>query len=562
MTAAPASTIEGSTLIGRHPVLSNLPLIAVLSGIAAAVFGTLTGAVLGGLLDIGFGPAVAIPLWFIAIAGACLTYLGIAYGRVGVDTRRGTVDIGGETLPLQSVTSGTLLTRTPAATVPVLSLRLTTETGRTARVVVNGGWLRSIRTADFIPLTALIAGSGIPDETGEDPIASGKERMSRALAGKSTDLAITRRGFIVDCIAAAEQSGDPELLAAVVAAAGPIGRSITDEAARTGRERERAQAGAPSGAAATPPTPQEYPGVEPILPPAPQFGTVGGAVDERPSEVPEGDDDRFRRPDDPARVGAPPAGTADGVHLDKLDARGGASPGQVDVAPPTERELPSWVQPQDRARMLAWLDDDDDVVHLQPLPETVGARTLRRACDWILAGVLVLGFIAIILAAVAEQAMDGLPSDLNDLVAIAVVGAALLAFAVWLVGGIARASEIGIAQRVSLEWLDRRDPDQRRRGLPPVLLQHFLGPVPASRMFTAGAYAFSVVGGIGLLAGILLTVDPEDLGPATGPIILLVGVALTVAGIALFIVRAHRTKRQRELAVELGGERLAFLGNL
>ena len=173
-----------------------------------------------------------------------------------------------------------------------------------------------------------------------------------------------------------------------------------------------------------------------------------------------------------------------------------------------------------------------------------------------------IGLLAIFGAAIAEGVIDRLlPSDANALVAVAVVGCALLAFVAWIVGGIARAREIHIAQRFSLDWLDRRGPQQRRRGLPPVLLQHFLGPIPASRLFAAGAYFGTCLGGVGVLAGALLSVDPEELG-ATGPIMLGVSLVLTAIGTVLFIVRWRRVKRQRALAVELGGERLAYLGNL
>lgn len=593
VTAATPPPTDGFTLIGRHPVLANAPLIAIISGIAAAVFGSITGAILGGMLDIDFGPAITIPLWFIAIAGTCLLYLGVTYRRVGVDAARGIASIDGETVSLRSITNGTLLTRSPAATVPVLSLRLTTDSGTSARIIINGGWLRHLPPHDFIPLTALIAGSSIPDDTGEDPLAVGKERMSRALAGKSTDLAITRRGFLIDCISGAEQSGDPELLASVIAASGPIGRSILDEAARIEREQQGAR----------PAASEVQPGgtldIEPIVPPAPQFGTVGDGVEPEAFDAAGRDDDRFRRPDDPARVAA--MGAVDRGHLDKLGERGDAlgerdqalgerdhgfgergealgerdgAPGERDShldklgersasAPEERHELPAWVQPKDRARMLAWLDDDEDVVHLQPIPETAGARTLRRVCDWILVGFIAVGFLVIIIAAVAEKVIDSLlPSDANSLIAVGVVGAALLAFVTWLIGGFARASEIRIAQRFSLDWLEQRGPEQLRRGLPPVLLQHFLGPVPGARLLTAGAYSFSVLGGIGLIGGALLTVDPDDLEPAIGPVMLAIGIALTLGGIALFLVRARSAKRQRELAVELGGERLAFLGSL
>ncbi|HXH34406.1 MAG TPA: hypothetical protein VNJ54_08345 [Plantibacter sp.] len=581
MTTAPSQPIDGFPLIGRHPVLANAPLIAVLSGIAAAMFGTLTGALLGGILDIDFGPAITIPIWFLAIAGACLIYLGVAYRRIGVDTTRGTARIDGEIVPLRAIAGGVLLTHTPAATVPTLSLRLTTDTGTNVRIIVNGGWLRPMRPHDFIPLAALIAGSSIPDETGDDPITVGRERISRALAGKSTDREITRRAFLIDCIAATEQSGDPELLSAVIAAAGPIGQSIVDEAARIGQ----AQAQGRQEPAAQPATTETAASggaiVEPILPPAPQFGAVVDAAHGVGGQDASGrDDDRFRRPDDPARAAAD--GMVERGHLDKLGDRNGevgersghvgernaeigergGELGGRDAAH-TEPELPSWVQPQDRPRMLAWLADDEDVVHLQPIPETSGARSLRRACDWILAGLIGLGFLAIIVAAVAEKVIDSLlPSDANGLVALAVVGAALLACITWIVGGVARAAEIRIAQQVSLDWLDARGPEQRRRGLPPVLLQHFLGPIPGGRLLTVGAYSCSVAGGIGLIGGIVLTVDPEDLGAATGLVVLGIGVVLTAAGVALFLLRWRTTRRQRELAVELGGERLAFLGNL
>ena len=62
-------------------------------------------------------------------------------------------------------------------------------------------------------------------------------------------------------------------------------------------------------------------------------------------------------------------------------------------------------------------------------------------------------------------------------------------------------------------------------------------------------------------AGALLSVDPDELG-ATGPIMLGISLVLTAIGTVLFIVRWRRVKRQRALAVELGGERLAYLGNL
>ncbi|MGK9147761.1 hypothetical protein KXS11_09070 [Plantibacter flavus] len=584
MTAAPAPTTDGFTLIGRHPVRANLLLIGILSGIAAAVLGGIGGGILGAALDIEGAPAVAIAVCFLAIAGACLTHLGVAYRRVGIDAVRGTALIDGQTIPLRSITTGALLTRTPAATTPVLSLRLTTDTGTQARIIVNGGWLRHLPTADLAPLAALIAGSGIPDDTGEDPLDTGRERISRTLAGKGTDVTISRRGFIIDCISAAEATGDATLLDAVITAAGPIGRQIRDESERIGRDTTGGQDDARTPLT----TPEAEP--TPLVPPPPRYGAVDGgatgAIDTAAS-----DDDRFRRPDDPARVAA--AGTVDRGHIDKPGDRSGEvgdrigelddrdtgvgeqgpefrgpnAAGGAQGTPPSDRgaevELPSWVQPKDQARMRAWLADDELVVHMQPIAETTGARTLRRVCDWILIGLVGVGFLAIIVAAVAERVIDSLlPSDANGLVGAAVIGAALLAFVTWILGGIARSSEIRTAQRVSLDWLDERGSEQRRRGLPPVLLQHFLGPIPGARLLAAGAYGLSVLGGIGIIAGALLTVDPEDLGAATGPIMLGVSIALAAAGTALFLLRWHRVKRQRAFAIELGGERLAFLGNL
>jgi hypothetical protein len=567
-------------MIGRPPVRANLVLIVILSGILATIVGWGLGSIIDSVFDVALAPIITIPFCFLLTAGICLSYLRTAFRPVGVDTVRGTALLGGQTVPLRSIVSGELLTRNPAATTPALSLRLAADTGARARIIMNGGWLRSLPTSDLVPLVALIAGSGIPDDTGQDPLDVGRERISRSLAGKGSDVMIGRRGFIADCITAAESTGDVKLLEAVVQAAGPLGRSIRDEAmhAAQGAVEEvvrRHRDVAPAAADAPNPTP--------LVPPAPQYGSVVAEEDETTEVDDDTDDDRFRRPDDPARLAAEQI--VDRVHLDKLGDRNGAlghrdaergdrdaERGDRDAErgdrgaergdPDDGRELPSWIPPQDRARVRSWLADDEEVVHLQPIPETVGARTVRKVCDWILIGLAGIGLLAIFGAAIAEGVIDRLlPSDANALVAVAVVGSALLAFVAWIVGGIARAREIRIAQRFSLEWLDRRGPEQRRRGLPPVLLQHFLGPIPASRLFAAGAYFGTCVGGVGVLAGALLSVDPEELG-ATGPIMLGVSLVLTAVGTVLFIVRWRRIKRQRALAIELGGERLAYLGNL
>ncbi|MDD9153527.1 hypothetical protein PUY80_13200 [Plantibacter flavus] len=559
MSAAPGPTNDGFTMIGRHPVRANLVLILILSGILATVLGWITGSVIDGIFDVAPTALIVIPAFFLLTAGICLSYLRTAFRPVGVDTVRGTALLGGETIPLRSIVSGELLTRNPAATTPALSLRLTTDTGARARIIVNGGWLRSLPTSDLVPLVALIAGSGIPDDTGQDPLDVGRERISRSLAGKGSDVMIGRRGFIADCIAVAESTGDVKLLEAVVQAAGPLGRSIRDEAMRAAQGAVEDVVRAHQDVA---PAAPEAPNPTPLVPPAPQYGSVVAEEDETTAVDDDTDDDRFRRPDDPARLAAEQI--VDRVHLDKLGDRNGAL-GNRDaerVGPDDGRELPSWIPPQDRARVRSWLADDDEVVHLQPIPETVGPRTLRKVCDWILIGLAGVGLLAIFGAAIAEGLIDRLlPSDANALVAVAVVGSALLAFVAWIVGGIARAREIHLAQRFSLEWLERRGPEQRRRGLPPVLLQHFLGPLPASRLFAAGAYFGTCVGGVGIIAGALLSVDPEELG-ATGPIMLGVSLVLTAVGTVLFIVRWRRVKRQRALAIELGGERLAYLGNL
>lgn len=574
MSAAPGPTNDGFTMIGRPPVRANLVLIVILSGILGGVLGWITGSVIDGIFDIARTALIVIPVFFVITAGICLSYLRTAFRPVGVDVGRGTALLRGETIPLRSIVSGELLTRNPAATTPALSLRLTTDTGARARIIVNGGWLRSLPTSDLVPLVALIAGSGIADDTGQDPLDVGRERISRSLAGKGSDVMIGRRGFIADCIAAAESTGDVKLLEAVVQAAGPLGRSIRDEAMRAAQgaveDVVRAhQDIAPAAPEASNPTP--------LVPPAPQYGSVVADEDEATAvDDDDTDDDRFRRPDDPARLAAEQIG--DRVHLDKLGDRNGAlgnrdaergdrnaERGNRDaerVGPDDGRELPSWIPPQDRARVRSWLADDDEVVHLQPIPETVGARTLRKVCDRILIGLAGIGLLAIFGAAIAEGVIDSLlPSDANALVAVAVVGSALLAFVAWIVGGIARAREIHLAQRFSLDWLERRGPEQRRRGLPPVLLQHFLGPIPASRLFAAGAYFGTCVGGVGVLAGAVLSVDPEELG-ATGPVMLGVSLVLTAVGTVLFVVRWRRVKRQRAMAIELGGERLAYLGNL
>ncbi|ROR83096.1 hypothetical protein SAMN06295974_3498 [Plantibacter flavus] len=546
-------------MIGRPPARANLVLIVILSGILAAIVGWGLGSIIDSVFDVALIPIITIPLCFIITAGICLSYLRAAFRPVGVDTVRGTALLRGETIPLRSIVSGELLTRNPAATTPALSLRLTTDTGARARIIVNGGWLRSLPTSDLVPLVALIAGSGIPDDTGQDPLDVGRERISRSLAGKGSDVMIGRRGFIADCIAVAESTGDVKLLEAVVQAAGPLGRSIRDEAMRAAQGAVEDVVRAHQDIA---PAAPDAPNPTPLVPPAPQYGSVVADEDEATAVDDDTDDDRFRRPDDPARLAAEQI--VDRVHLDKLGDRNGAL-GNRDaerVGPDDGRELPSWIPPQDRTRVGSWLADDDEVVHLQPIPETVGARTLRKVCDRILIGLAGVGLLAIFGAAIAEGVIDRLlPSDANALVAVAVVGSALLAFVAWIVGGIARAREIHIAQRFSLDWLDRRGPEQRRRGLPPVLLQHFLGPIPASRLFAAGAYFGTCVGGVGILAGALLSVDPEELG-ATGPIMLGISLVLTAVGTVLFIVRWRRVKRQRALAIELGGERLAYLGNL
>lgn len=553
-------------MIGRPPVRANLVLIVILSGILAAVVGWGLGSIIDSVFDIALAPIITIPFCFLLTAGICLSYLRTAFRPVGVDTVRGTALLRGETIPLRSIVSGELLTRNPAATTPALSLRLMTDTGARARIIMNGGWLRSLPTSDLVPLVALIAGSGIPDDTGQDPLDVGRERISRSLAGKGSDVAIGRRGFIGDCITVAESTGDVKLLEAVVQAAGPLGRSVRDEAMRAAQGTVEEIVRTHQDVA---PAIPDAPNPTPLVPPAPQYGSVVADEDEATEVDDDTDDDRFRRPDDPARLAAEQI--VDRVHLDKLGDRNGAL-GNRDAErggrdaergdPDDGRELPSWIPPQDQARVRSWLADDDDVVHLQPIPETVGARTLRKVCDWILIGLAGIGLLAIFGAAIAEGVIDRLlPSDANALVAVAVVGSALLAFVAWIVGGIARAREIHIAQRFSLDWLDRRGPEQRRRGLPPVLLQHFLGPIPASRLFAAGAYFGTCIGGVGVLAGALLSVDPEELG-ATGPIMLGVSLMLTAIGTVLFIARWRRVKRQRALAIELGGERLAYLGNL
>ncbi|SMQ75313.1 hypothetical protein SAMN06295909_3808 [Plantibacter sp. VKM Ac-1784] len=546
-------------MIGRPPVRANLVLIVILSGILATIVGWGLGSIIDSVFDVTLAPIITIPFCFLLTAGICLSYLRTAFRPVGVDTIRGTALLGGETIPMRSIVSGELLTRNPAATTPALSLRLTTDTGARARIIMNGGWLRSLPTSDLVPLVALIAGSGIPDDTGQDPLDVGRERISRSLAGKGSDVTIGRRGFIGDCITVAESTGDVKLLEAVIQAAGPLGRSIRDEAMRAAQGTVEEIVRAHQDVA---PAAPDAPNPTPLVPPAPQYGSVVADEDEATAVDDDTDDDRFRRPDDPARLAAEQI--VDRVHLDKLGDRNGAL-GNRDAErgdPGDGRELPSWIPPQDQARVRSWLADDDDVVHLQPIPETVGAHTLRKVCDRILIGLAGIGLLAIFGAAIAEGVIDRLlPSDANALVAVAVVGSALLAFVAWIVGGIARAREIRIAQRFSLEWLDRRGPEQRRRGLPPVLLQHFLGPIPASRLFAAGAYAGTCLGGVGILAGALLSVDPEELG-ATGPIMLGVSLVLTAVGTVLFIVRWRRIKRQRALAIELGGERLAYLGNL
>lgn len=559
MSAAAGPTNDGFTMIGRPPVQANLVLIVILSGILGGVLGWITGSVIDGIFDIARTALIVIPVFFIITAGICLSYLRTAFRPVGVDVGRGTALLRGETIPLRSIVSGELLTRNPAATTPALSLRLTTDTGARARIIVNGGWLRSLPTSDLVPLVALIAGSGIPDDTGQDPLDVGRERISRSLAGKGSDVMIGRRGFIADCIAVAESTGDVKLLEAVVQAAGPLGRSIRDEAMRAAQGAVEDVVRAHQDIA---PAAPDAPNPTPLVPPAPQYGSIIADEDEATAVDDDTDDDRFRRPDDPARLAAEQI--VDRVHLDKLGDRNGAL-GNRDaerVGPDDGRELPSWIPPQDRARVRSWLADDDEVVHLKPIPETVGPRTLRKVCDWILIGLAGVGLLAIFGAAIAEGLIDSLlPSDANALVAVAVVGSALLAFVAWIVGGIARAREIHVAQRFSLDWLERRGPEQRRRGLPPVLLQHFLGPIPASRLFAAGAYFGTCVGGVGVLAGALLSIDPEELG-ATGPIMLGISLVLTAVGTVLFIVRWRRVKRQRALAIELGGERMAYLGNL
>ncbi|CAH0207463.1 hypothetical protein [Plantibacter cousiniae (nom. nud.)] len=573
MSAAPGPTKDGFTMIGRPPVRANLVLIVILSGILATIVGWGLGSIIDSVFDVALVPIITIPFCFLLTAGICLSYLRTAFRPVGVDTVRGTALLGGETIPMRSIVSGELLTRNPAATTPALSLRLTTDTGARARIIMNGGWLRSLPTSDLVPLVALIAGSGIPDDTGQDPLDVGRERISRSLAGKGSDAMISRRGFIGDCITVAESTGDVKLLEAVIQAAGPLGRSVREEAMRAAQGTAEEIVRAHQDVA---PAVPDAPNPTPLVPPAPQYGSVVADEDEATAVDDDTDDDRFRRPDDPARLAAEQI--VDRVHLDKLGDRNGAlgnrdaervgqdgyRGGQEDALgdPDDGRELPSWIPPQDQARVRSWLADDDDVVHLQPIPETVGARTLRKVCDRILIGLAGIGLLAIFGAAIAEGVIDRLlPSDANALVAVAVVGSALLAFVAWIVGGIARAREIRIAQRFSLEWLDRRGPEQRRRGLPPVLLQHFLGPIPASRLFAAGAYFGTCIGGVGVLAGALLSVDPEELG-ATGPIMLGISLVLTVVGTVLFIVRWRRVKRQRALAIELGGERLAYLGNL
>ncbi|MBF4570534.1 hypothetical protein ITJ57_17345 [Plantibacter sp. VKM Ac-2880] len=568
MHAASGPTVDGYTIIGRPPVRSNLVLILVLSGILAAVLGWITGSVVDSIFDIAPTALVTIPVFFVITAGICLLYLASAFRPVGVDAVRGTALLGGQAVPLRSIVSGELLTRNPAATTPVLSLRITTDTGARARIIMNGGWLRSLPTSDLVPLVALIAGSGIPDDTGQDPLDVGRERISRSLAGKGSNVTIGRRGFIADCITAAEASGDVKLLEAVVQAAGPLGRSTREEATRIAQGQTIDVAHDDADASPmTPKAPNSDPA--PFVPPAPQYGSVvEDESDPMEAEDDTSDDDRFRRPDDPARLATEQV--VGQVRLDKLGDRGGAlgdrngSFGNRDAErfdQDDERELPSWVPPKDRGRMRSWLADDDDVVHLQPIPATLGARTLRKVCDRILFGLAGVALLAIFGAAIAEGFLDRLPSDANAFVAVAEVGSALLAFVAWIVGGIARAREISVAQRFSLEWLDSRGPEQRRRGLPPVLLQHFLGPIPAARLFAAGAYAGTCLGGVGILAGALLSVDPEELG-ATGPIMLGVSLGLAAIGTALFIVRWRRVTRQRALAVELGGERLAYLGNL
>ncbi|SKC67920.1 hypothetical protein SAMN06295973_2757 [Plantibacter cousiniae] len=427
-------------MIGRPPVRANLVLILVLSGILAAVLGWITGSVIDGIFDIAPTALIVIPVLFIITAGICLSYLATTFRAVGVDTVRGTALLGGETIPMRSIVSGELLTRNPAATTPALSLRLTTDTGARARIIMNGGWLRSLPTSDLVPLVALIAGSGIPDDTGQDPLDVGRERISRSLAGKGSDVAIGRRGFIGDCIAVAESTGDVKLLDAVVQAAGPLGRSIRDEAMRAAQGEVEEVVRAHHDVA---PAAPEAPNPTPLVPPAPQYGPVLADEDEATAVDDDTDDDRFRRPDDPARLAAEQI--VDRVHLDKLGDRNGAlgdrdaelgnrdaELGNRDAErgdPDDGRELPSWIPPQDRARVRSWLADDDDVVHLQPIPETVGARTLRKVCDRILIGLAGIGLLAIFGAAIAEGVIDRLlPSDANALVAVAVVGSALLAF--------------------------------------------------------------------------------------------------------------------------------------
>lgn len=228
MHAASGPTVAGYTMIGRHPVRSNLVLILVLSGILAAVLGWITGSVVDSIFDIAPTALITIPVFFVITAGICLLRLASAFRPVGVDAVRGTALLGGQAVPLRSIVSGELLTRNPAATTPVLSLRITTDTGARARIIMNGGWLRSLPTSDLVPLVTLIAGSGIPDDTGQDPLDVGRERISRSLAGKGSNVTIGRRGFITDCITAAEASGDVKLLDAVVQAAGPLGRSIRE----------------------------------------------------------------------------------------------------------------------------------------------------------------------------------------------------------------------------------------------------------------------------------------------------------------------------------------------
>ncbi|MBD8104451.1 hypothetical protein [Plantibacter sp. CFBP 8775] len=356
MSAAPGPTNDGFTMIGRPPVRANLVLIVILSGILATIVGWGLGSIIDSVFDIALAPIITIPFCFLLTAGICLSYLRTTFRPVGVDTVRGTALLGGETIPMRSIVSGELLTRNPAATTPALSLRLTTDTGARARIIMNGGWLRSLPTSDLVPLVALIAGSGIPDDTGQDPLDVGRERISRSLAGKGSDVMIGRRGFIGDCITVVESTGDVKLLDAVVQAAGPLGRSIRDEAMRAAQgaveEVVRAhQDVAPAAPDALNPTP--------LVPPAPQYGSVvadeaaGTAVDD------DTDDDRFRRPDDPARLAAEQI--VDRVRLDKLGDRNGAlgnrdaervgqdgyRGGQEDalVDPDDGRELPSWIPP-------------------------------------------------------------------------------------------------------------------------------------------------------------------------------------------------------------------------